>query len=275
MQIGVKKTGSLLLCSLVVFSGCYLAEPPEKTESTAPKDAYGLPYLIGDLGGKPVNLPSTKVDLVEYDDSPGWDAEKIKNYNPPPRTYASVIESFGFEMRYTDGLLREPHHKAPQYSEQQYQAQRDLPDSTWIRVGVSAGKNYNQYGVNASFNGVMKKTTRLPPPQYQYQNVPDSLYGLELYAPPGINQQTGIAWRNHPDAQDMYVYKNSNGEVSTIIECRNRKVKRQTCAQRFNIDSSMKVSIRVRFMRNHLADWQKIQREATKAVESFVVPLSH
>lgn len=258
---------------MVVLPGCYLFEPPEKTESTAPKDPYGFSYLIGDLGGKPVNLPSTKVDLVEYDDSPGWDAEKIKNYNPPPRTYASVIESFGFEMRYTDGLVREPYHKAPQYSEQQYQAQKNLADSTWVRVGVSAGKNYNHYGFNASFRGVMEKTAILPPPQYRYQKVPGILYGLEVYAPPGVDQKTGIAWRDHPDAADMYVYKNSQGEVTTIIKCFNRKVKRQTCALKFNLNSVMKVTIRVRFVRNHLADWQKIQREATKAVEAFIVPL--
>lgn len=274
MQLSVKKTGSLLVCSMVALPGCYLVEPPEKTESNAPKDAYGFSYLIGNLGGKPVNLPSTKVDLVGYDDSPGWDAEKIKNYNPPPRTYASVIESFGFEMRYTDGLVRELYYKAPQYSEQQYQAQKNLTDSPWSYVGVCAGKCYNEKGFNTSFKGILRQFS-IRPSQYRYQKVPETLYELDVYAPPGIDPKTGIAWRDHPDAEDMYVYKNAQGEVTTIIKCFNRKVKRQTCVQTFNLDSAMKVTLRVMFLRHHLADWQKIQSESKKAVESFVVPLSH
>ena len=56
----------------------------------APKDKYGQPYIIGNLGGVPVNLPSSVVSLVEYDDSPGWDPEKLRTYNPPTRSYSRI-----------------------------------------------------------------------------------------------------------------------------------------------------------------------------------------
>ena len=53
----------------------------------APKDQYGEPYIIGTLGGVPVNLPSSVVRFVEYVDSPGWGMDKIRSYNPPIRNY--------------------------------------------------------------------------------------------------------------------------------------------------------------------------------------------
>ena len=56
-----------------------------------PLDAYDNPYIIGNLGGYPVNLPSSVVSLLEYDDSPGWDREKLRNYQPPVRNYQSII----------------------------------------------------------------------------------------------------------------------------------------------------------------------------------------
>lgn len=259
-----------LIGSLIVLQGCNDVDQSRKPVSNTPKDVYGLPYIIGNLGGKPVNLPSTKVDLVEYDDSPGWDAEKIKNYNPPPRTYASVIESFGFEMRYTDGLVRELYHKAPQYSEQQYQTQKKLTNSPWLYVGVCAAKCYNEKGFNTSFKGILKKSS-IQLPQYRYQKVSETIYGLELYAPPRVDKKSSISWRDHPDAEDMYVYKNSQGEVTTIIKCVNRKVKLQTCSQTFNLQPTMKVTVRILFSYNHLADWHEIQEKVIKTIESFVI----
>lgn len=272
MQLSVKKTGSLLVCSMVALPGCYLVEPPEKTESTAPKDPYGFSYLIGDLGGKPVNLPSTKVDLVEYDDSPGWDVEKIKNYNPPPRTYASVIESFGFDMRYTDGLVRELYHKAPQYSEQQYQAQKNLADSKWLSVIVYSGRRYNRAGLDPMLINFLKTSPKMYP-AYIYKKTVTSVYGLELYASPGVDPSTGVPWRRHSEAKDLYVYKDDKGKVGTIIQCVNANIRRPSCVQIFNLDPDMKVSLHVFYARVNLKDWEKIQREATKAVEAFIVPL--
>ena len=71
----------------------------------APKDQYGEPYIIGTLGGVPVNLPSSVVRFVECVDSPGWDMDKIRSYNPPTRNYQSVLKAFGFTFRNSDGAL--------------------------------------------------------------------------------------------------------------------------------------------------------------------------
>lgn len=71
----------------------------------APKDKYGQPYIIGNLGGVPVNLPPSIVELVEYDDSPGFDPEKLRTYDPPTRSYQSIIESLGLDFRNHDSVL--------------------------------------------------------------------------------------------------------------------------------------------------------------------------
>ena len=71
----------------------------------APKDKYGQPYIIGNLGGVPVNLPPSIVELVEYDDSPGFDPEKLRTYKPRTRSYQSIIESLGFDFRNHDSVL--------------------------------------------------------------------------------------------------------------------------------------------------------------------------
>ena len=57
----------------------------------APKDKYGQPYIIGNLGGVPVNLPSSVVRLVEYDDSPPVGI--LKNCAPTTHRRAAINPS--------------------------------------------------------------------------------------------------------------------------------------------------------------------------------------
>ena len=45
----------------------------------APKDKYGQPYIIGSLGGVPVNLPSSVVEFTRYDSFPNIE-DMIKRY---------------------------------------------------------------------------------------------------------------------------------------------------------------------------------------------------
>ena len=45
----------------------------------APKDKYGQPYIIGNLGGVPVNLPSSVVEFTRYDSFPNIE-DMIKRY---------------------------------------------------------------------------------------------------------------------------------------------------------------------------------------------------
>ena len=69
----------------------------------------------------------------------------------------------------------------------------------------------------------------------------------------------------------MFVHQDRQGKVTTIIECSNRKVYKQTCSQTFNLEPEMKVTISVVYVRGRLKDWQKIQKVAGTAVKQFVV----
>ena len=69
------KTPSPTAADMVALSNAMHGAASQQSDD-APKDQYGEPYIIGTLGGVPVNLPSSVVRFVEYMDSPGWDMEK-------------------------------------------------------------------------------------------------------------------------------------------------------------------------------------------------------
>ena len=58
---------------------------------------------IGDLGGTPFDLPKSLVHLVEYNGDPAWG--KKREGSKPTRSYDSKINSFGFDVRYTDNTI--------------------------------------------------------------------------------------------------------------------------------------------------------------------------
>ena len=104
-----------------------------------PRDHYGVPYRIGNLGGQPVNLPEYSMETpVEYEDSPGFDWRKAENYKPPVRTYKDIIEGFSFFMNYTDGTIYDSWH--PNFNKW-YEARKE-PGTPWILVGIDSGSRY-------------------------------------------------------------------------------------------------------------------------------------
>ena len=115
------------------------------------KDKYGKPYIIGNLGGVPVNLPPTVVEYVEYNDSPGFDHEALRNFKPSIRNYDSVLESFGFEFRNRDLQLYDRLHESLYYARKK---DRERNTFDWIDVGISSGNSYgkNPEALSASLN---------------------------------------------------------------------------------------------------------------------------
>ena len=100
---------SLLIVTLFTTGCNQRTEGPEKPEFKAPMGPYGLPYRVGNLGGKPVLLGEEASDL-EYEDSPVLNPEnRRKGYKPPPRNFDSIITAFGFEMKYPNPHLHQDH----------------------------------------------------------------------------------------------------------------------------------------------------------------------
>lgn len=210
-----------MLLSAVFLCACSPAAQPEQSKKEEvqpeepaferPKDEYGLKYWVGNLGGKPVKLPQTIFTVWEYDDSPdlwGGTQEEMKAYKKRPRTYDSVIATMSFDMRYTDGMLREFYYKAPPISREQYDAEHDRLDSQWLDISINSGRRYAGGDMNIYWNNIMSREKNKT---LSYHPTGKEIYGLQEYKLdiPSI----------HGINKDLYVYKDKYGNAVTIFYC--------------------------------------------------------
>ena len=232
----------------------------------APKDKYGQPYIIGNLGGVPVNLPSSVVRLVEYDDSPGWDFEKLRTYRPPTRSYQSIIMSFGFEINYADKELFDYKKNLARHRKEE-----DMPGSHWIDVGVS--NIYQNNKIEDILDSYVADDIENSPnklPRNFYEPTGEKQFGLSVYASPGIDPETGKPWRENLYAEDVFVHWNEQGHVDTYIKCYNGKVPQPPCTHYFTLDDEIKLSIDLSYDRYVLHDWKQIEDAAKEAIYGFM-----
>lgn len=240
----------------------------------APKDKYGNPYIIGDLGGVPVNLPSSVVQFVEYDDSPGWDMEKLKNYRPAERNYQSKIISFGFDFRNPDGLLHDS--KNPESVKAFKDAKkfkrgkidRNYQDN-WVRVSVS------HYGSNE--NALTNYTRWIINPYDDqkidyYSKVGGKYYGLNYYYLLGINPQTGNFFREEIAlVEDVYINESLDGKVLSLIRCSVNNVPSPPCTHDFEFPAFMKIRVSLSYSRHNLKYWKQIEQKVVDIISSYII----
>lgn len=247
----------------------------EKINPEIPKDKYGRPaYHIGNLGGVPVHLPQG-VDYLEYSDSPGWDPEAIKNYNPDVRTYNSVIESFGFEFRNKDLAIYDRRDNQL-YKERNFDYDYFNGDG-WVDVSISSGKSYGNVkeALTATFNSRTDGTYLQPPyPVYiwHYERLEkEDKYGLETYANPGVNPKSNRPWREDMHANDLFIVKDENNLVKTYIECSTLSVRYPPCSHDIRFPDHMKIRLRINYSRKNLKHWQEYENNAIKIINSFKI----
>lgn len=275
---------SYIFASMFILMGCSPPMPsPEnkKQQTTAelefqpPMGPWGLPYRVGNLGGKPVNLDGQIVNYLDYEICPVWvwDKAEPECKKKQKRTYDSVIESFSFEMRYTDGLLLIQYYKAPQYSRKQHNAEKNLVDSPWVTVGVNAGKRYVKDGdMDAFLKRVLDKE---PIPHassgLSYINIyiptEEYYFGLKKYVP----HPAWVSQSSYKNTEDVYIYQDNDMQNTTIIRCSNHPQPKRSCKMLFVMGEEMNVSVDVLFRRSHLQDWKQMQQKARKAILGFVV----
>lgn len=234
----------------------------------APKDKYGQPYIIGNLGGVPVNLPSSVVQFVEYDDSPGWDPEKLRAYNPPTRSYQSILESFGLSFRNHDRLLYDDKNDAVR---KQFDMDRKKDNDDWIRISVKAGKRYggNKHWLDNLLQDNLRPDSNWPSPYKREEG--ENYFGLEVYVNYGIEPKTGRPWREHWRAEDVFIARDQEGNVQTYIQCSNRNVPSPPCTHDFYFPSSMKIRVYLTYNRNVLSKWREIQDNAIYIIQNFSI----
>lgn len=248
----------------------------KEPEFKPPMGPYGLPYQVGNLGGKAVLL-GEEAFFLEYEDSPVLVREhRYKGYKAPPRDFNSVITSFGVEMKYTTGIALVKYQGAPQESYRQYKAEIDSPDNQWVNLIVNSGIRYRPdltaAFVNSTLDNKIRSKKHMEYVHYINIFIPahKQEFGLEKYIP----HPEWINFYGLYDTKDQYVQKDSTGKVITLIRCTNSVVKERSaprCNMRWNLEPFMKVQMEAYFQRVHLKDWQLIRKNSEKLVKSFAV----
>ena len=264
-----------LLMMTLFITGCnQQTEEPTEPEFKRPIGPYGLPYRVGNLGGKPVLL-GEEVRWLEYEDSPVLNPEnRRKGYKPPPRNFDSIITGFSVEMKYPTGLLLVSYYKAPRDSSRQYDTERKRADNQWVHVGVSAGRRYHNNltaaFINSTVDTKVQSRQSMEDTHYISIYIPsnEKEYGLEKYIP----HPEWVKSSRYIETKDLYIQKNEQGKVTTLIRCSNIDVAlARTCSMQSIMEPEMKVLLDVQFQRVHLKDWQLIQQQSEKIIKSFIV----
>ncbi len=242
-----------------------------------PMGPYGLPYRVGNLGGKPVML-GEGFSMAEYCDDPTITGEKgWKGYESPPRNFDSGLTSFYWEFKYTTGLRLIRYREAPRQSSQEYDAEQDQYDNQWVTTGVYAGTRYYDRDVHTTFlrstvDTDIESLESLKRFHYSRVVVPTSkqVFGLHEY----VAHPEWVKHWEYRDTYDIYVQKNSQGRVMTMIRCKNAPPKTWSyrCDMQWSLEPYMnKVFLEASFSRWYLKDWQVIKQQSENFLKSTVV----
>jgi hypothetical protein len=146
--------------------------------------AYTPKNVVGNLGGMPVTIKPHIPNFIEYEGDPGW-GERRRG-KPPPRTHASLLNGFQVSVRYPDMATT---------SSPELRADLDQNSIKWLVLHVQSG---TRWPGNGFLDRLYKRTIQNPEQRHisrQYTPLKSTIQGLELYAPRGINPQTGIGYR--------------------------------------------------------------------------------
>ncbi|WP_062058595.1 hypothetical protein [Cellvibrio sp. OA-2007] len=232
------------------------SHPSGTSESQFSKDK-----IVADLGGMHVEIPHYFAKNVEYDGDPGWGEKKksplLENTGLPK------LRSFGFDVRFPDmvGLS----------SPEMYQDKRKTTifKTMWIRVGINAGENYpgdEFLERRADHLLVVDNTT---PPFMIYKKLDQSVYGLSVYTPAGVNPKNNKPYRQHEFAEDVFVFRNEAGIVKAHITCSNTPGQSAPCRHFFKLQAPVRAQVYLSYRRGLLPEWQKIQESVNNLILSF------
>jgi len=96
-------------------------------------------------------------------------------------------------------------------------------------------------------------------------------YGLEAFVVEGFDSDTQKPWRETHHASDLFVHKDSNGNVTAFIECLNIPWPGATCDHQFNMHPRPTAHISLQYERRLLPQWKEIEDAARRKIESFSI----
>ncbi|MBS0369483.1 MAG: hypothetical protein JSS57_09815 [Proteobacteria bacterium] len=223
---------------------------------------YATSDAVGDLGGVPVTIPKHFASYLEYDNDPGWG--KRRTGPTPPRTHASRIRSFGFDVRYPDmqGL------SSPLLVEDQ--KSYTIFNTPWIGVSVISGDFYSGDGfldriLYQDTEGARKRASSTI-----YEQQKDKYAGLTIFHIIGVDENTGTPNREYRNARDLFVaYHKGTMRAKAVIYCSNRNIPSAGCKHMFSLDNGQKAEVTVRYRREDLKKWNSIQESVSKLILGF------
>jgi hypothetical protein len=255
------------------LTGCEQSKEPE---FKAPMGPYGLPYRVGSLAGKPVNL-GEEVGWLEYEDSPLLRPEnRYKGYKQPPRNYKSVVTSFEIIMKYTTGVPLMRYYKAPQAPVKQYDAEQSDPNNKWIYIGVRSGVRFDETGdLTKAYLRYLEDINKKPKDEedkynFHFKYFPANIneFGLEKYNPHPI----WVEFHGYEDTNDLYIQKDNQNKVITHIICSHSMVDlARTCVMRWTYEPKLRILFNVTFQINNLKDWKLIQNRSEQAIDRLFI----
>ena len=231
-----------------------------------PRNENGVRYSIGNIGGQRVQIPPGIVNTwITYDGDPNdFDFDAKKKYKRPPASYESSIAQFGFKFRISDGALL----RLGTQTEVDYQNDSKSEPTPWAYVISRSGNQYptreRRMVMDVYFKNYINPTSQTPR-SYSGQE-----YGLEVYrffggtAPPPQN-----SWYK----EEVYVQRDTAGEITTIIKCTNNPAFAvNSCNQWFYMPKNqMKAFLDVSYPRAYLSEWQKIEQHIITILNGFAL----
>lgn len=252
------------LCIRASYAQRWIFTPPEAASAATAKPRPPMPDVIGNLGGVPVTIPGYMPRLVEYEGDPGWGG---KWKGPlPVRTHASVITSFGIDLKLPDMKALPP---AEELADKRLYTIRNSP---WFSVGVKSGSAYPgdgwvERGVRADLNR--------PPSQVRvwgsFEKVASEIPGLEQYA----LRVTPLPNAKYPQrGEDLYVARDAKGVARAAILCSHPAVHGgiSTCRHDFSLEPEMKAQVYMHYRKDYLNEWQSIEAGVRSVMGSFLKP---
>lgn len=204
-----------------------------------------VPGEVVDLGGMLVSLPPGLVELVEYDQPDTADRDA-------PRR----VVSLGMHVRHP-GIAQSLTHAPGRLSGQP------------VTVGINTGSQYpGDEALERWVNAVL--SARDTKPRYEhYEPVASAIPGLLAYAAAGVDPQTHTPYRQHRDAEDVFVHRDANGRVTAAISCSNRPVPTAPCRHLMLLSPRAKALAYIQYPRPLLGEWQTIQADVSALLTSF------
>ena len=256
--------GLLALASLVVAAvvGVWLDKARRITsriESHVASQPYPG-YAIGDLGGMPMKMPRHMAELLEYDGDPGW--APAPDWRPSVRTFESKINSFGFYVRYPDGLTldswarREEKRLTPPWEDR------------WISVGVKSSKRYPRDGFLETYVRLHLLDHEGKSVNHRYYRRSQDEHGLEVYRltppPKGPDPTRALV-------SEEFVGRDAAGKVISTFDCTvSFDANRSRCSQVWSMETQgLRIQLTASYRRPLLQHWRDIQPMVTQMVLGF------